>query len=206
MFKKYMNVEMVIEPGTHCAWVNVKNGKLYAIDADQNLLFSIFPILFWILPVKIYEVDYGEGGPSQSANSKIPGVAGIGYALGTCLFYLIKKFDIFNFKISPIILIILAVIGGILLHLAVDKKKANFVIRKTFWCRYFPIDILAIRNLMAYFALLFLAYMTMWELAYDPSNIILFLIGIFVVWISFLGENAFIKGKMKLKIISEVTK
>lgn len=155
MFKKYMNVEMVIEPGTHCAWVNAKNGKLYAIDADQNLLFSIFPILFWILPVKIYEVDYGEGGPSQSANSKIPGVAGIGYALGTCLFYLIKKFDIFNFKISPIISIILAVIGGILLHLAVDKKKANFVIRKTFWCRYFPIDILAIRNLMAYFALLF---------------------------------------------------
>ncbi len=201
-----MNVEMVIEPGTHCAWVNAKNGKLYAIDADQNLLFSIFPILFWILPVKIYEVDYGEGGPSQSANSKIPGVAGIGYALGTCLFYLIKKFDIFNFKISPIISIILAVIGGILLHLAVDKKKANFVIRKTFWCRYFPIDILAIRNLMAYFALLFLAYMTMWELAYDSSNIILFLIGIFVVWLSFLGENAFIKGKMKLKIISEVTK
>ena len=88
MFKKYMNVEMVIEPGTHCSWVNAENGKLYAIDADQNLLFSIFPILFWILPVKIYEVDYGEGGPSQSANSKIPGVAGIGYALGTCLFYL----------------------------------------------------------------------------------------------------------------------
>lgn len=92
------------------------------------------------------------------------------------------------------------------MHLVVDKKKVNFVIRKTFWCRYFSIDILAIRNLMAYFALLFLAYMTMWELAYDPSNIILFLIGIFVVWLSFYGENAFIKGKMKLKIISEVTK
>ena len=162
MFKKYMNVEMVIEPGTHCSWVNAENGKLYAIDADQNLLFSIFPILFWILPVKIYEVDYGEGGPSQSANSKIPGVAGIGYALGTCLFYLIKKFDIFNFNVSPILSIILAIIGGILVHLVVDKKKVNFVIRKTFWCRYFPIDILAIRNLMAYFALLFLAYMTMW--------------------------------------------
>ena len=103
MFKKYMNVEMVLENGTHCAWVNSENGKLYAIDADQNLLFSIFPILFWILPVKIYEVDYGEGGPSRSANSKIPGVAGIGYALGTCLFYLIKKFDIFNFNVSPIL-------------------------------------------------------------------------------------------------------
>ena len=206
MFRKYMNVEMVIEPNTHCAWVNAENGKLYAIDADQNLLFSIFPILFWILPVKIYEVDYGEGRPSQSINSKIPGVAGIGYALGTIGSYLVEKFDVFDFRISPVISIILAVIGGILLHLTVDKKKANFVIRKTFWCRYFPIDILAIRNLMAYFALLFLAYMTMWELAYDSSNIILFLIGIFVVWLSFLGENAFIKGKMKLRIISEITK
>ncbi len=101
-----MNVEMVIEPGTHCAWVNSENGKLYAIDADQNLVFSIFPILFWILPVKIYEVDYGEGGPSRSANSKISGVVGIGYALGTIGSYLVEKFDVFDFKISPIISII----------------------------------------------------------------------------------------------------
>lgn len=28
------------------------------VGGNQNLLFSIFPILFWILPVKIYEVDY----------------------------------------------------------------------------------------------------------------------------------------------------
>ena len=85
MFKKYMNVEMVIEPGTHCAWVNSENGKLYAIDADQNLLFSIFPILFWIFPVKIYEVDYGEGGPSRT---KVSGYVVGAYALGTIGYYL----------------------------------------------------------------------------------------------------------------------
>ena len=206
MFKKYMNVEMVIEPSTHCAWVNAENGKLYAIDADQNLLFSIFPILFWILPVKIYEVDYGEGGPSQSTNSKIPGVAGISYALGTCLFYLIKKFDIFDFKISPIISIILAVIGGILLHLAVDKKKANFVIRKTFWCRYFPIDILSIGYLIYYLMFVSIVFMSLFTLTYDSGNIILLLTCVVIVYGLFWTENFFIKGKMKLRIISEITK
>ena len=201
-----MNVEMVIEPGTHCAWVNAENGKLYAIDADQNLLFSIFPILFWILPVKIYEVDYGEGGPSRSANSKIPGVAGIGYALGTCLFYLIKKFDIFNFNVSPILSIILAIIGGILVHLVIDKKKANFVIRKTFWCRYYPIDISAIGYFIRYLYLFLMDCMMLWALSYGPGNIILFLACVAFIWLSFYDENLFIKGKMKLKIISEVTK
>lgn len=204
MFKKYMNVEMVIEPGTHCAWINSENGKLYAIDADQNLLFSIFPILFWILPVKIYEVDYGEGGPSRSANSKIPGVAGISYALGMCLFYLVKKFDIFDFKVSPIISIILAVIGGIIVHLAVDRKKANFVIRKTFWCRYYPIDISAIGYFIRYLYLFLMDCMMLWALSYGPGNIILFLACVAFIWLSFYDENLFIKGKMKLRIISEV--
>ena len=206
MFKKYMNVEMVIEPETHCAWVNSENGKLYAIDADQNLVFSIFPILFWILPVKIYEVDYGEGGPSRSANSKIPGVVGIGYALGMIGSYLVEKFDIFDFKISPIISIILAVIGGILLHLAVDKKKANFVIRKTFWCRYYPIDISAIGYFIRYLYLFLMDCMMLWALSYGPGNIILFLACVAFICLSFYDENLFIKGKMKLKIISEVTK
>ena len=205
MFKKYMNVEMVIEPGTHCAWINSENGKLYAIDADQNLLFSIFPILFWILPVKIYEVDYGEGGPSRSANSKIPGVAGISYALGMCLFYLVKKFDIFDFKVSPIISIILAVIGGIIVHLAVDRKKANFVIRKTFWCRYFPISILSIGYFIYYLMFVSIVFMSLFTLTYDSGNIILFLLCVFIVYGLFWTENFFIKGKMKLKIISEVT-
>ena len=195
---------MVIEPGTHCAWINSENGKLYAIDADQNLLFSIFPILFWILPVKIYEVDYGEGGPSRSANSKIPGVAGISYALGMCLFYLVKKFDIFDFKVSPIISIILAVIGGIIVHLAVDRKKANFVIRKTFWCRYYPIDISAIGYFIRYLYLFLMDCMMLWALSYSPGNIILFLACVAFIWLSFYDENLFIKGKMKLRIISEV--
>lgn len=206
MFKKYMNVEMVLENGTHCAWVNAENGKLYAIDADQNLLFSIFPILFWILPVKIYEVDYGEGGPSRSANSKIPGVAGIGYALGTCLFYLIKKFDIFNFNVSPILSIILAIIGGILVHLVIDKKKANFVIRKTFWCRYFPISILSIEYFIYYLIFVSIVFMSLFMLTYDSGNIILLLSCVVIVYGLFWMENFFIKGKMKLKIISEVTK
>lgn len=202
MFKKYMNVEMVIEPSTHCAWVNAENGKLYAIDADQNLLFSIFPILFWILPVKIYEVDYGEGGPSRS---KVSGYIGGGYALGTCLFYLIKKFDIFDFKVSPIISIILAVIGGILLHLAVDKKKANFVIRKTFWCRYFPISILSIEYFIYYLIFVSIVFMSLFMLTYDSGNIILLLSRVVIVYGLFWMENFFIKGKMKLKIIAEVT-
>ena len=206
MFKRYMNVEMVIEPETHCAWVNAENGKLYAIDADQNLLFSIFPILFWILPVKIYEVDYGEGGPSRSANSKIPGVAGIGYALGTIVSYLVEKFDVFDFKVSPIISIILAVIGGILLHLAVDKKKANFVIRKTFWCRYFPISILSIGYFICYLMFVSIVFMALFMLTYDSGNIILLLLCVFIVYALFWTENFVIKGKMKLKIISEVTK
>ena len=206
MFKRYMNVEMVIEPETHCAWVNAENGKLYAIDADQNLLFSIFPILFWILPVKIYEVDYGEGGPSRSANSKIPGVAGIGYALGTIVSYLVEKFDVFDFKVSPIISIILAVIGGILLHLAVDKKKANFVIRKTFWCRYFPISILSIGYFICYLMFVSIVFMALFMLTYDSGNIILLLLCVFIVYALFWTENFVIKGNMKLKIISEVTK
>ena len=206
MFRKYMNVEMVIEPNTHCAWVNAENGKLYAIDADQNLLFSIFPILFWILPVKIYEVDYGEGGPSRSANSKISGVVGIGYALGTIGSYLVEKFDVFDFKISPVISIILAVIGGILLHLTVDKKKANFVIRKTFWCRYFPINISAIGYFIGYLYLFLMDCMTLWVLSSDPGNIILFLACVAFIWLSFSDENLFIKRKMKLRIISEITK
>ena len=87
-----MKVEMVIEPGTHCAWVNSENGKLYAIDADQNLLFSIFLILFWILPVKIYEVDYGEGGPSRSANSKVMHLERVYFILLKNLIFLILKF------------------------------------------------------------------------------------------------------------------
>ena len=203
MFKKYMNVEMVIEPGTHCAWVNSENGKLYAIDADQNLLFSIFPILFWIFPVKIYEVDYGEGGPSRT---KVSGYVGGAYALGTIGYYLAEKFNIVNFKISPVLSIILAIVGGILLHLILDKKKANFVIKKIFWCRFYPIDIRVVINLKAYCVLLVLDIAGLWVLTFNPSNIVYFLVCIFVVWLSFLGENAFIKGKMKLRIISEITK
>lgn len=128
MFKKYMNVEMVLENGTHCAWVNSENGKLYAIDADQNLLFSIFPILFWIFPVKIYEVDYGEVGPSCT---KVSGYVGGAYALGTTGYYLAEKFNIVNFKISPVLSIILAIVGGILLHLILDKKS-KFYDQKNF--------------------------------------------------------------------------
>ena len=46
MFKKYMNVEMVIEPGTHCSWVNAEMESFMPIDADQNLLFRSFQFYF----------------------------------------------------------------------------------------------------------------------------------------------------------------
>lgn len=80
------------------------------------------------------------------------------------------------------------------------------MIKKIFWCRFYPIDIRVVINLMAYCVLLVLDIAGLWGLTFNPSNIVYFLVCIIVIWLSFLGENAFIKGKMKLKIISEVTK
>ncbi len=44
----------------------------------------------------------------------------------------------------------------------------------------------------------------LWALSYGPGNIILFLACVAFIWLSFYDENLFIKGKMKLRIISEV--
>ena len=63
----------------------------------------------------------------------------------------------------------------------------------------------SIEYFIYYLIFVSIVFMSLFMLTYDSGNIILLLSCVVIVYGLFWMENFFIKGKMKLKIIAEVT-
>ena len=193
-------VTLYMGPVAYKSWFTYNN-RSCVIDLDQNLIFIIFPFLFYIFPINCYEVESEENW--EKRQKKEMSIAPFIYISPAILMEFINSLTV-NVNVMPLLSVILAVLTAFIIRMCLRKKLNGRIIRKL-RIRVIPNDFGEnMLMFLVYVATLAFCILALSILYANPNNLYWFLGSVLICWLFFISSaSSVMHGKIKVKFLDD---